>query len=191
MMKTKRPSIAIDMDGVLADIEHHFITWYHREYGVLVPRQDLLGKLEAEAFPKPGAILRFIHTPGFFRSIPVMEGAVQAVKTLMEDFEVFVVSAATEFPLSLAEKQAWLQEHFPFISWKNIVFCGDKHIIDTDYMIDDHCKNLDFCKGMPIMFDAAHNAYIDRHQRVGNWAEVLTLFKAQQQVVKTNETAAC
>ncbi|MCZ4245103.1 5' nucleotidase, NT5C type [Pedobacter punctiformis] len=175
-MKNKKPTIAIDMDGVLADIETQFIDWYHRDYGILISREDMLGKPEPEAFPDKDAVWRFVNTPGFFRTLPVMPNAVAVVKELMNDFDIYIVTAAMEFPLSLFEKYEWLQEHFPFISWKNIVMCGDKSVINTDYLIDDHCKNLDFCKGRAIMFSAAHNSNIDRHERVNTWDEVRALF---------------
>lgn len=177
-MKNKKPTIAIDMDGVLADIEAQFIDWYYRDYGVLVTREEMLGKPEPEAFPDKDAIWRFINTAGFFRTLPVMPNAVEVVKELMQHFDVYIVTAAMEFPLSLFEKFEWLKEHFPFISWRNIIMCGDKSVIDTDYLIDDHCKNLDFCKGKAIMFSAAHNSNIDRHERVSSWNEVSTLFSA-------------
>jgi 5'(3')-deoxyribonucleotidase len=170
-----KKTLAIDMDGVLADVETHFIDWYERDYGVRVNREALLGVSEAEAFPDTDAVWKFIFTPGFFRTVPVMPGAVEAVKKLMETFEVYVVSAAMEFPQSLPEKYEWLKEHFPFISWKNIIFCGDKSIINTDFLIDDHCKNLDFCRGKAIMFTAGHNINFSHHDRVNNWEEVLQL----------------
>ncbi|QQL48334.1 5' nucleotidase, NT5C type [Mucilaginibacter ginkgonis] len=173
----KRKIIAIDMDGVLADTDQHFLTWYERDYGVRMPYESLLGKPEYEAFPVEGAIRKMVFTPGFFRTLPVMDGAVEAVKSLMQDYNVFIVSAAMEFPNSLNEKYDWLAQHFPFISWKNIVFCGDKSIIDADYLIDDHCKNLDNFKGKPLMFHSAHNVNQNHHQRVKTWAEVLTAIK--------------
>lgn len=93
----------------------------------------------------------------------------------MESFEVYIVSAAMEFPQSLPEKREWLNEHFPFIHWRHIIFCGDKSIIGTDYMIDDHIKNLDNFKGTTLMFHAFHNVNYNHHQRVNNWQEVLKL----------------
>ena len=95
----------------------------------------------------------------------------------MQDFNVYIVSAAMEFPLSLYEKKQWLEEHFPFISWKNIVFCGDKRIIKTDYLIDDHLKNLDHFSGIPLMFTAKHNIHHNHHQRMNNWEEILKYFE--------------
>ncbi|WP_423149504.1 5' nucleotidase, NT5C type [Rubrolithibacter danxiaensis] len=168
-----KKSIAIDMDNVIADVETHFIDWYEREFGLRIKKEDMHGMSETEAFPDKEAIWRFLFTPGFFRTVPVMPGAQEAVKKLMENFEVYIVSAAMEFPQSLPEKHEWLQEHFPFISWRNIIFCGDKSIIATDFMIDDHMKNLSCCRGKGIMFTASHNIKLDHDCRVNSWQEAL------------------
>jgi 5'(3')-deoxyribonucleotidase len=168
------------MDGVIADTIENFINWYERDHGVRVLKDAFIGKPESEGLPD-NAVRRYVYTPGFFRSVPVMEGAKEAVSELMKSFEVYVVSAAMEFPQSLFEKYEWLQEHFPFIRWSNIIFCGDKSIIGTDYMIDDHVKNLDCCRGKTFLFTAGHNAGIDRHTRVNNWKEVVELLKKESQ----------
>ncbi len=178
----KKKTIGIDMDGVLADIETHWLNLYEKDYGVKLGPEIFLNVTEADAFPDKTAVLKYVFTPGFFRTIPVMQGAIEAVKKLAEDYEIYIVSAAMEFPLSLFEKREWLSEHFPFIDWKNIIFCGDKSIIDTDYLIDDHPKNLDFCKGMPIMFTAGHNARFNHHVRVNNWQDVLALMEKEQEL---------
>lgn len=166
-------SIAIDMDGVLADVEAQFLKWYERDFGIKMKKEDLVGKTEHTAFPEEGMIHKFAHTEGFFLDVPVMEGAVEAVKSLSEKFDTYIVSAAMEFPKSLPEKLEWLKINFPFIGWRQIIFCGDKSIISTDYMIDDHIKNLDFFKGKTILFHAFHNVSYNHHERVNNWEEVM------------------
>lgn len=174
--ESKRKTIAIDMDGVLADVEAQYLNWYEKEYGTRPERESMLGLMESDALPN-GAIAKFLVTPGFFQTLPVMEGAVEAVKDLMKDYDVYVVSAAMEFPLSLYEKKLWLEEHFPFIHWRNIIFCGDKSVIDTDFLIDDHLKNLDNCRGKALMFNAFHNVNHNHHQRVSHWNDVPTLVR--------------
>ncbi|MFL5742450.1 MAG: 5' nucleotidase, NT5C type [Flavisolibacter sp.] len=169
-------SIAIDMDNVIADVETHYINWYERDYGVRMSREQLIGIPETQAFPDKEAVKKFLFTPGFFRTVPIIEGAREAVEELMKSYKVYIVSAAMEFPQSLSEKYEWLKEHFPFISWHQIIFCGDKSVISTDFMIDDHVKNLDSCSGKPLLFSACHNAYIHHHQRLNNWKEVLDWF---------------
>ena len=175
-----KKTIAIDMDGVLADVETHFIDWYERDYGIRITKDKLIGVPESDGFPDKKAVRRFVTTPLFFSTVPVMPGAVEAVKKLMEDYDVYIVSAAMEFPQSLPEKYSWLAQYFPFISWRNIVFCGDKSIINTDYLIDDHCKNLDVCKGKTIMFTAGHNANYTHHKRAGNWKEVIDILQSDE-----------
>lgn len=171
----RRKTIAIDMDGVIADTVAQFIIWYEREFGERIGKEAFHGVPESEGLPN-GAVRKFVHAPGFFRTVPVMEGAREAVAGLMKNFDVYIVSAAMEFPRSLPEKYEWLQEHFQFISWRNIIFCGDKSIIGTDYMIDDHVRNLDCYNGNCILFTAGHNIGIDRHTRINNWNEVIELF---------------
>lgn len=168
------------MDGVIADVDQHFLNLYHRDYGVLLTKDDIAGKTEETAFPKPGAMRKFAFSPGFFLTAPVMAGAVEAVQKLMETYEVYIVSAAMEFPLSLPEKHEWLKVNFPFISWRNIIFCGDKSIINTDYMIDDHLKNLDNFKGKTIMFHSFHNVNYNHHKRANNWVEVLGILEGYE-----------
>lgn len=178
--QSRRKSIAIDMDGVLVEIESQLVKYYNAEYGENVTVADIQGRSGSEAFPKDAGKRRMVNTPGFFRDPAVMPGAVEAVKKLMEDYEVYIVSAATEFPLSLIEKYEWLQVYFPFIDWRHIVLCGDKSIIGTDYMIDDHCKNLDVFKGKTLMFHAHHNTHLNHHFRVHSWDEVLDWFIKEQ-----------
>jgi len=170
-----RKSIAIDMDGVIADEVVQLLSYYEKHYGLKVHPDELTGRTEDEVLPEKDAFNKLSVMPGYFRSIPVMAGAVEAVKKLSEDFDIYIVSAAMQYPYSLSQKLEWLGEHFPFISWRNIIFCGDKSIIGTDYMIDDHIKNLDHFKGKTIMFNAFHNVNHHHHQRVNNWDEILVL----------------
>ncbi|MEO8108917.1 MAG: 5'(3')-deoxyribonucleotidase [Ginsengibacter sp.] len=163
--------LAIDMDGVLADVYGQFIKMHAEEFGKELLLPDLEGKTESEAFP---SLLKHVNSKGFFRDAPLIEGCQEYIKRLNEKYKVFIVSAAMEFPGSLTEKQLWLNEHFPFITWQQMVFCGSKEIINCDIMIDDHFKNLDYFSGDTILFTQPHNKFADtkHHKRVNNWEEV-------------------
>ncbi|MBW1655225.1 5' nucleotidase, NT5C type [Flavobacterium quisquiliarum] len=170
-----KKTIAIDMDGVLADFESQLLEHYNTAYGTSLTKESIQGLSEDEAFKDRDLLVKVLNKDNFFRSLPVMPDAIESVRELQKNFEIFIVSAATEFPVSLAEKVAWLAEHFPFIKWENIVLCGSKRIIKTDYLIDDHCKNLDYCIGKPIMFTAFHNINKTHHLRVNNWKEAVAV----------------
>ena len=103
-----------------------------------------------------------------------IQGSIETVCKLNDVYDVYIVSSAMQFPLSLTEKINWLTKYFPFLSWKQIVFCGTKDIVYGDIMIDDHFKNLDPFKGQTILFTQPHNINkpIGNHTRVNNWAEI-------------------
>ncbi len=170
----ERKRLLVDMDHVIADISSQYIKWYKDATGTEMERSDLLGKPEDLAFPQPQLIRDFLHMPGFFRSAEVMPRSREVIKDLNELYELFIVSAAMEFPQSLIEKYEWLGEHFPFITWHQIVFCGSKKTISGDFMIDDHFKNLGNFNGEKLLFTAAHNinTHINGYTRVNNWTEV-------------------
>jgi len=166
--------LLVDMDHVMADITNQYIKFYKDATRTEIERSDLLGKPEDLAFPQPQLIRSFLHMPGFFRSAAVMPGSQEVIKELNELYDLFVVSAAMEFPQSLIEKYEWLGEHFPFIGWQQIIFCGSKKAITGDFMIDDHFKNLSNFNGEKILFTATHNinTHINGYTRVNSWAEV-------------------
>ena len=80
-----------------------------------------------------------------------MADCIEGLKYLNDKYNVLIVSSATEFPGSLIEKQEWLNEHFPFITWQQMIFCGRKDSIKGDIMIDDHPKNLSFFSGVKVL----------------------------------------
>src|SRR5665647_1367462 len=150
--------ISIDMDGVIANVYSQLIKMHAAEFGKVLTLEEMTGKSEGDAFPN---VLKYANSPGFFRNAPVMEGSLEVMCKLNENYKIFIVSAAMEFPNSLIEKQSWLNEHFPFINWQQMVFCGSKEIIRADIMIDDHFKNLDYFTGETILFTQPHNKLAD------------------------------
>jgi len=77
-----------------------------------------------------------------------------------------------EVPTSFTSKFRWLQRHFPFIHYRNYVYCGDKSILRADYLIDDLPRYLKSFHGQGLLFSAPHNATVVGFPRVENWREV-------------------
>ena len=163
--------ILVDMDGVIADVYSRFFELHEEETGQKKKPEDIIGLKEGEAFPE---LSRWANTSGFFRTIPVMPDSQRVLKALNEAFDIIVVSMATEFPASLTDKQLWLIDHFPFISWRQVVFCGNKSLIPAEIMIDDHFKNLDNFHCETIIFTQLHNVNMtyNRHKLVSSWQEI-------------------
>jgi 5'(3')-deoxyribonucleotidase len=165
--------IAIDMDEVMADTIDKFIELYKREHNTVIRLDEMTGKEFNELLPEEikQTLRHYINQPGFFRDLKVMPGSQEVVKALCEKYDVYIVSAAMEFPNSLIDKHDWLLEHFPFISWKNIIFCGHK-IVDVQIMIDDRIRNFAGFNGRKLLFSSPHNFLITEYERVNTWTEV-------------------
>jgi len=165
--------IAIDMDEVIADTIQKFISLYKQNHQLEISVSGMGGKEFSEMLPLDliNTNRKYINEPGFFRDIPVMPGSREVVKALCEKYDVYIVSAAMEFKNSLIDKHEWLAEHFPFIPWTNIVFCGYK-IVNVDIFIDDRIKNFVDFHGRKLLYTSPHNFLINDYERVNNWQEV-------------------
>jgi len=170
--------VIIDMDEVIADTMGKMIHWYEQEYGGVID----YGRMEmgrwSKGFPEEhqAMIRQRLYEPGFFRDVPVMEGSQEVLKEMNHRYEVFIVSAAIEFPDSLKDKYEWLMENFPFLHWRQLVLCGDKRMVHGDHMIDDIDRNLLHFPGERYLFTAPHNLAATGFRRINSWKEAGDIF---------------
>lgn len=170
--------ILIDMDDVIADAEARFLEWYERDFGIHYTKADIQGTKLPLIVPEEHRriVKEYPFRKGCFKDLPVIENSIETIKELNNRFDVYIASAAMEFPYSLPEKYEWLDEHFPFIHWKRRIFCGDKSVLKGDILIDDHDFNLSVFEGRRIMFTASHNVNETKYERLDNWIGAEKLF---------------
>ena len=171
-------SIAVDMDEVVADLLPKYHTLYEAHTGRRAADAELAGT-KYYHLPDAPPMRDALHERGFFRDLPVMAGAREGLEFLRQHYRLYFVTAAMEFATSFEDKYHWLHEHFPWVHWRHIVFCGDKSLIGTDYMLDDHGFNLESFRGTPLLFDALHNRGESRFRRLRGWGEVTEFFRAE------------
>jgi 5'-nucleotidase len=171
--------ILIDMDEVMADAISRFLEWYERDFGIRYTKEQLTGTKLSEVVPKEhrAAVKSYPHQKGFFKDLPLIPNSREVIEELYNRYDIYVASAAMEFKYSLSEKFDWLEEHFPFIHWRRRIFCGDKHLLQADVLIDDHDFNLSVFPGRAIMFTAPHNVNDTKYERLNNWLEARKLFE--------------
>lgn len=163
------------MDEVIAEMMTKILTIYEKEHGKVLKRDEYWGK-RLQDVPEIMAFRSLIFEKGFFRDLPVMKDSQEVLQELSERFDIYIVTAAMTFRNSFEDKYDWLEEHFSFIPWRNVVFCGDKHIIKTDWLIDDTPYNLKNFSGTPLLYTSSHNTMEDRYHRVNNWKEIREYF---------------
>lgn len=172
-MDARKPRLAIDMDEVIADANAYHASWLAETYGYdWSPAEIAATSLKALSTDEHNRSWEeILHLGDVFGSFGVMPGSQDALADLADRFEVFITTAAMEFPASCGPKFSWLQKHFPFISPMNIVFCGDKSIIAADLLVDDNLRHFARFKGQGVLFSAPHNLAADWSFRVSDWAD--------------------
>ncbi|WP_031425927.1 5' nucleotidase, NT5C type [Flavimarina sp. Hel_I_48] len=166
--------IFVDMDEVLADTYGAHIDLYNEKYRTQLTKEACKGGDVWEFVPKEHQ--DYIHEQnrqrGFFSNLKVMEDSQDVLEQLSKDHEVYIASAAMQFPQSLEEKSIWLDNHFPFITWEYRILCGHKFVLKGDVLIDDRSFNLDTFEGRAIQFTSPHNINSHGYERVETWKEI-------------------
>jgi len=112
----------------------------------------------------------------FFADLSVIPGSQSGLLALSRDYEIFVCTAAMEFPGSFGPKFEWLRRHFSFIPTNRVVFCGDKSAMRADFLVDDLALNLARFSGQGILFATPHNWRERRFPRVKDWPDLVEHF---------------
>ncbi|HEX7064985.1 MAG TPA: 5'-3'-deoxyribonucleotidase [Bacillales bacterium] len=169
--------IAIDMDEVMADAVTKHLDLFNKDYRENIKLADLHGKKLKDLRPDLKTEIRsYFDDTSFFRDLKVIENSQEVIEELHNHYEIFITTAAMEVPSSFTAKYEWLKEHFPFLSDMNFVFCGDKSIINADYLIDDNSRHFKHFRGQGLLFTAPHNIHETEYVRVNNWQEVRDYF---------------
>ncbi|WP_027107951.1 5' nucleotidase, NT5C type [Lacticigenium naphthae] len=175
--------IAVDMDQVLADMEVPFVELFKREYEVEFDDAEayLVDHPEVDLNMTIRELYPYINTYEFVRNLPVIKNAQMVLKELQEDYIVYIATAAMDIPKTFSAKYEWLEEHFPFIHPQQFVFCGNKEIIQADYLIDDSIRQLKRFNGTGLLFSSSLNQKNTEFIRVNNWEDVREYFQSQKQ----------
>ena len=174
-----KPTIAIDMDHVMADTGAYLCDWLNDRFSTSLEGESFSTLLATLPDEQRAPLYDLVEHGGLMRELPLMDGCMEAMRALAEDFELIICTAAMEFPNCIPPKIDWLREHFGWIDEKDWVFCGHKQVMGTDYLIDDSPKHFDGFSGQGLLFTAAHNTGETRFPRADDWSGVLDWFSAQ------------
>ena len=172
-----RLRIAVDMDEVIADSFSKHLRHYNEQTGENLTHEMVTHTGLRPLIPDKHKEIynRVPFADDFFADLEVIDGSRAALEKLSQQHDVFITSAAMDVPTSFDAKYKWLERHFPFIPPARIVFCGDKHIIDADVLIDDRSRHFKKFRGIGILFTAPHNAREAAPLRANGWDEVLQI----------------
>ena len=175
--------LLVDQDNVLADFTRVIYTEMcargHRELAPPPAKQSTY-PLEDHYPPELLGELKAIYSAeGFFRSLPPIEGAVQAVKEMVsEGIDVRICTHPIQaYRNCVGEKYEWVERHLGAAFTTRMILTRDKTIVTADGLIDD---NPDITGSRTpiwrhIVFDQPYNRAVAGLRLKGwnNWRAVL------------------
>lgn len=131
--------ILIDLDGICCDLLSQWLKDYNAKYRDALTKDDVVTFKMADIV-KPEAkraIYDMIKEPGYFRYLPPIAGAREAVKALDATNEVRLISSPIGIA-SYSDKAAWVEDEFGMRrDMLMLVPSHEKHWVRTDVIIDD------------------------------------------------------
>jgi len=187
--------IGIDIDEVIAEQLDHIIKFYHKKTGKLIPKEkfttynwwEVWGITREEAIEIDHEFKR----SNLFDEINPIRNAIESVKSLINDNEIFII---TSRPILYKERtEKWINKHLKDIPLTIIHsgdFQGDKlktkveicKDLGVELMIEDHAKYALECGNVGIkviLFDNPWNRDLKHKNviRVNDWIEALKEIK--------------
>lgn len=174
--------ILIDQDGVIADFEQGILNKFRNLYPdePFVPLEQRTTFYVEEDYSKNiRPLIKGIYlSPGFYRNLPPVQGALEALTELQEQHDVFIcTSPLSEYQNCILEKYEWVDEHLGKEWVKRLRPERDKTLTFGDILIDDRPKVTGHLKTpfwQHVLFDQPYNRGSDKPRlNWNNYKEVL------------------
>jgi len=176
-MKPSNFDLALDMDGVMADILKGVCKMLAENHNEFVEPGELVHYSIKESCKTPySEIKKYWQDPDFFRGLEPMEGMIDTVNAMLrEGWNICVISTCKYGGFD--GKIDWLRKHVPKLDMNNVYFTYQhKYRVAADIFVDDHIDNLkQYAKHNPntsvICYTQPHNSAWDG-ARVFSWDDL-------------------
>lgn len=174
--------ILIDQDGVLADFAGGFERAWRAsgQAHPAIPLQQRRSFYLREDYP---AALRetveaIYTTPGFFRELSPIAGAVEAVHALLAQGHQIGIctSPLDQYRHCVTEKYEWVERHLGPAFVSRLILTKDKTLVHGDVLIDDkpEVTGLRTPDWRHVVYDQPYNRHVTGPRLTwANWREVL------------------
>ena len=163
--------VLVDMDGVLADFNAGFLEKFKKVNPTkpFIPLNELktfyIEEQYKAVFGMGIEVRSIIESEGFFRDLPPIDGAIEAIQYLaqQEHVQLFIcTSPLRKYQNCVLEKYEWILKHLGVEFTEKIILTRDKTLINAHFLIDDkpEIKGSQEPSWMHLLFETHHNRHI-------------------------------
>jgi 5'-nucleotidase len=188
----KKLRVLCDMDSVIAELNPKWYAAANADHGSNVCVADVTDWDTSKFFPCGKGIFEYLGRPGFFRDLPVMPGAYDALKAIHDAGHEVILLTACSWAEAKKDKTLWVEEHFPFLSGQLIMVDRrvPKDAIRGDVLIDDGPHNIigykqAYPNAFTIMFEYPYNGHARAYASVipGSYTDMAATWARTKQIV--------
>lgn len=177
-MREGRPTVLVDMDGVLADFDAGIYSILQREHPDIPIKPGRTNFYIADDYPEEYELVKAISDqPGFFRTLPPITGYLEGWQAIIDlGFNPRICSSPLKTNFSCrAEKLEWLDHHLVPVFGETVITAAildsNKHEYDGIALIDDKPKvrGSEHAVWRHILFDRPYNQGVQNSLRLVGW----------------------
>lgn len=145
----KKKILYIDMDGVVADFDKAL-----ENYDSEINNRNHVSD-HIQATIRNNKVDEICEAnDDFFHNLPLINGAVDVVSKLFEQFDVYFLSTPMwNAPHSFTGKRIWIEKHFGEVASKRLILTHRKDLNIGEFLVDDRiCNGVENFSGIHIHF---------------------------------------
>lgn len=183
-------TVLIDIDDTLNDFLQTFTDVYNDKYKDNLKIEEIKGWNLQDYVNTTDNVYQLFKTPGLFTRPKPKVHAADFIKSLMKDFDVYLVTDSPKgtnhfeaetapFSNPVDDKRHWVKEHLPFFPIERMIFCSEKWMVNGDILLDDKVETFKRFNEMGrdvLLFEASHNKNFNTNRRVKD------LFEAEKEI---------
>ena len=173
-MTTRRPTILLDMDGVLVHNNQKFLDKLNETFGTRYKRDDITDFHYSNfSYEQRNYMYHLWNQPWVYDHAELGQEEMKAINELRKMARVVACTAPLEGHIQ--GKYRWLRQHF---DKEDITIAHDKNLVKGDILVDDAIHNLQQFDGHTIVYTQPWNLdwlgnRVERFSQIPTVAKVL------------------
>lgn len=166
-----RKILAIDVDGVVADLHTTWLNMYNKDWNDNLQTEDIVDWNIHQFTKKECGMLMYdyIENPFIYDYVNPIEGSFKYIPLLREKYRIIFATSSTIG--TMGKKYIWLKKHNFIENLDDYTELKDKSLIRANALLDDYHVNLYSFLGKKYLFDSNWNKNKEKNEiiRVYGW----------------------